>query len=491
MLLIIFGALALRLTLTLTHDGYLGVDGGAYLVGMAATLGNDSTGAGFPRPPLAPGILLWPFVELLGVDIGYKVWSALASMAPILPVYLLAKRLVVPRHRKLVVAFTVAILSLDLLHAEMIVTGALPLLAFGFLGLAWWAMGLLAERFTWRDTLVLTTSLAIIPFINQTAAGLAIVTIPIYLLALCWSHREWEPIKNNIVAMAAGGLAALTALPWYLDVLPVTGMLRYPGPFIFITHPFDSAWWQFLLAWPVGLYVIKQAREEWLKATGVLVCLLGTLLIFLSTDETVINVFYRSRYLLCIPFYICVAWIIGAKVLPTLKWPMYAPAMALAAVGIMGFGYVWQFNNQAQYSAMATPTTTAALHQIREYKDNQAIISNSFTLSLWVAALNKVPSPHTWTWHPPKRFVENDKAVRCLMGWVNNCEPRKAQRQLNAGYILIDQRFPFYNSRAPGIYLAPNGVDLWENTGKTPWLTEIYRKGTTLVWRIELPPVTS
>ena len=485
LLAIIAGALALRLVLTLTHTGYLGVDGGAYLVGMAATMGDDLIG-GFPRPPLAPGLLLYPFVELFGVDVGYKVWSALASMAPIVPVYLFAKKLGSPRYKNLIVCGTVAVLSFDLLHGEMLVTGALPLLAFGFLGVAWWAMGSLAEKRNWPDTLILAGSLAIIPFINQTTAGMAVVTVPVYLLALCWSWKDLDPLRNNIIGLTVGGLGALTALPWYLDVLPVTGMLNYPGPFIFLTHPFDSAWWQFLLAWPIGIYVARNGIEEWLKSLGVLVCVLGTLLIFLSTDETVINIFYRSRYLLCIPLYICLAWIVATKWLPALRWPSYAPVMAVVAISVMAYGYVWQFNNQARYSDMATPPTARALEHISGYNDDHAIISNSFTLSLWVSALNKVPSPHTWTWHPPSRFVETDVAVRCLMGWVDNCDPYVAQEELNAGWILIDRRFPSYNARAPGIFLAPNGPTLWDDTGKTTWLTEVYREGTTQVWRIEL-----
>ena len=52
---IIAGALLLRLVLAVTHDGYLGVDGGAYLLSRNAVLGDEPTGAGFPRPPLAPG----------------------------------------------------------------------------------------------------------------------------------------------------------------------------------------------------------------------------------------------------------------------------------------------------------------------------------------------------------------------------------------------------------------------------------------------------
>ena len=86
--LILAGALALRLALALSYDGYWGVDGGAYLLSVNNVLGNEPTGAGFPRPPLAPGWLLVPFVELFGDDAGYKVWSALASLCPVIPIFL-------------------------------------------------------------------------------------------------------------------------------------------------------------------------------------------------------------------------------------------------------------------------------------------------------------------------------------------------------------------------------------------------------------------
>jgi hypothetical protein len=60
---------------------------------MNAVLGDEPTGAGFPRPPLAPGWLLVPFVHYLGMDIGYKVWSSVASVLPAIPTYLLARRI--------------------------------------------------------------------------------------------------------------------------------------------------------------------------------------------------------------------------------------------------------------------------------------------------------------------------------------------------------------------------------------------------------------
>ena len=58
---------------------------------------------------------------------------------------------------------------------------------------------------------------------------------------------------------------------------------------------------QVALAVPLGLYVIWRGQQPWLRALGVLILLLAVLLPWLSTDETVINIFYRSRYLLALP----------------------------------------------------------------------------------------------------------------------------------------------------------------------------------------------
>jgi len=458
------------------------VDGGAYLLSVNTVLGDEPTNAGFPRPPLAPGWLLVPFLSAFGDDVGYKVWSTLASMLPVIPVYLFAKRI----NHRYAAPFAVAFLLVDLLHAEMIVTGALPLIGFSLLGLVWWAMCSLSERWSWRAAATLTLSLGLIPWVNQTTAGLAIVTIPVLFLALLWYNRSAPGIitKRILPPLVFGGSIALGALPWYMDVLPVTGILNYPGPFIYLTHAFDSAWWQFLLAWPLGLWMIRRGKEPWLRSLGVLTVLLGTLLVFLSTDETVINIFYRSRYLLAIPFYVGISWVIWDRLAPQMPpWLKTAsPWLSGAAMVILVVGYVSQFNRQTGYSDMATPATVEALELIAREDPGAGVVNNSFTLALWISALNKVPSPHTWTWQPPSRFIETDKDVRCVLGWVVGCDHSGAAGRLGAGYVLIDTRFPNYNSRAPGIYLAPENQ--WEVTAETPWLTKIFEKGATLAYKI-------
>jgi hypothetical protein len=354
--LIVIAAFALRLGLVLSYDGYWGVDGGAYWLSVANVLGDEPTGAGFPRPPLAPGWLLAPFGAAFGDDLGYKIWSSAASILPVIPVYLFARRLtrteaVEPAYRgsrTWVTAGAVGFLLVDLLHAEMFVTGALPLIAFAWLGTAWWAMCSLHEQWNWRTAAVLAGCVGLIPWINQTAAGLAVITLPVYLLALLWYGRKRSVVglrlscaarSNPVVSppdhlylgsnaltdhplvriappLFVGGVIALLALPWYMDVLPGNGILKYPGPVVFLTVPTDSAWLQLALAWPLGLLMIWKGEAPWLRSLGVLVILLGTLTVFLSYDETIINIFYRSRYLLPIPFYVGVAWAVWRFAIP-------------------------------------------------------------------------------------------------------------------------------------------------------------------------------
>ena len=489
--LLLLAGLALRLGLTLTHDGYLGVDGGAYLLSVNAVLGDEPTGAGFPRPPLAPGWLLVPFTELLGVDVGYKVWASITSVLPAIPVYLLARR-ILPEGQGLSstapALFAVGFLFVDLLHAEMIVTGALPLAGFALLGMVWWAIGSLAERWSWRNAAILAGCLGLIPWINQTTAGLAIVTIPVYLAALLWFNRRVVHTTTSLAQitppLVLGGVIALAALPWYLKVLPVTGLLNYPGRMVYLHTFTDVAWLQFILAWGLAIWLIRGNSEPWLRSLGLLCGLLGTLLIFLSTDETLINVFYRSSYLLPLPVYVGVAALVFRRLIPAVRSTRLPAAGIAIAAGVMLVGFVWQFGNQAGYSDMLTDDSVEALQIAAVEAPGKAVINNSFTLALWISALNKVESPHTWTWPPPPTWTETDQYVRCVLGWVDGCDVDKAVVHLNAEYILIESRFPYYNSRAPGVYGAPDIAEPWDNLPTVPWLTQRFQQGSTTLYRI-------
>lgn len=488
-------ALALRLTLTLPHANMLGVDGGAYFDGLWATLDKSYQAVGFPRPPLAPGYLLAPFYWLFGMDDGYKIWGSVASLCPLVAVYLLTRRILNPA----LALFAAAFAAVDLTHAEMIVTGALPLIAFGLLGLAWWAMLGLAERFSWREAAILTVCVGLIPWVNQTTAGIALVTLPFVFITLLHFRKgqRWAFIKRVLPFALMGGIIALGALPWYLQVLPGNGILNYPGPRVYLTG-FDVAWGQLALAWLVGGLAVWKTTDYRVKTLGLVCILLGTLLVFLSYDETIINVFYRSRYLLAVAFYPLVTWLVLP---PAMQWlrhswqlsPKSAARVAIGsgilALGVMLAGYVTVFQTQTRLSDMATLETQQALELARLSRPNDAIISNSFTLSLWVAALNKVPSPNTFTTEPPAFYAAEYADVRCLMNWVDGCDAAQAAAQLRAGYILIDRRFPSYNPTAPGVWGAVDPHQPWDTLATAAWLRPVYQRGSTTLYAVEPPPM--
>jgi len=530
---IIAGALVLRLYLALSYQGFWGVDGGAYLESVNTVLGHPPDSPGFPRPPLAPGWLLVPFTATLGFDIGYKVWSALASLAPVLPVYLFARRLegVKGVSSRWIAPFAVGFLCLDLFHAEMLVTGALPLLAFGLLGTAWWAMGSLVDRsrietclsqphesrplfdaslhlhhprreggvsrflqnLAHRDAIILALCIGLIPWINQTTAGLAVITLPVYLAGLVWYNRDVRPLVRITPPALVGGVIALAALPWYMQVLPGSGQLDYPGPVMYLTRAADPAWVQLGLAWFVGLLVIWKGQEPWLRALGILCCLFGTLSVFLSYDETVINLFFRSRYLLAIPFFVGITWAVFRFAIPGLaRWgpPAFPVIMALIAAALFFTGYIMQVHGQSRLSSMISPDTAVILEELRRDHPGEGIIANSFTLSLWISALTEAPTFTTWNAEPPAFFTEDDQDVRCLLGWVPGCDPVEAQKNLGARWILIEGKFPWYNGEltgVPGVYGSLNYEDPWANLHNVPWLELTYEQGTTTVWRILVP----
>lgn len=296
-----------------------------------------------------------------------------------------------------------------------------------------------------------------------------------------------NPAVKNILPFALlGGIIALGALPWYMQVLPGSSILHYQGPWIYPSHWGDSVWLQSLfIALPLGGFAVWKAPDYRLKALGVTLILCGLLVPWLSYDETIINIFYRSGYLMGVVFYPLMAWLVARHWLPDFSASFKVrPSVVVGAAGpvvagLLLAGAVFQFHNQAGYSDMATPATVNAL---RVAGSEKGIATNSFTLSLWVAALNRVHSPFAFTAPPPEAYVDDDAWLRCLLNWVEGCDPARAAQKLGVGWLLIDERFPGYNNRAPGNYLAP--PDQWERTAEAAWLELAYSEGTTRLWRV-------
>lgn len=470
------GALVGRLTLVLTHPGYLGVDGGAYILSAHVQLGLPTFGTDFTRPPLAPGWLLVPFLNLFGYDVGYKVFAALGSLLLIGPFWLLARLFLSPSQA----VFALAFLLVDLLHAEMLVTGVLPLMAFAPLLLVLWGvLRLSVTGWAWRYAAAVVVGLPLVAYVNQTTAGITAVILPVLVLFL-WRSAGWRSVRRLLAPVGLGVALAATALPWYLELAPGSAKMHFDGPWLLLSGWGSSAWWQFGLAAVVGIWLWRTNRETLWRALAVLILSLGFLLVWLSYDETVINLFYRSRYLLPL------VWYIGAARLVFQHWWGHVPrvlrtaGLGLAFAGMVGL-FIVQFNGQATYSDMVTPETARALAVIPD--GSGGIITNSYMFSLWVVGLKQMPSAWTFTAPPPRAYAERYEDTRCLLGWIAGCDVAAARAAL-AGYewLLLETRFPYYNRRAPPVWGAPAAP--WQGADALPWLQLKYAEGTTRLYRI-------
>lgn len=484
--------LSLRLFLALTHAPHLGIDGGAYILSALDVQGQQHTDVGFTRPPLAPGWLLAPFINLFGLDVGLKVWTALFSVLPLLPVYLLTKTLV----NKSAAIFALAFFSVDMMQMEMMVTGSLPLVGFTLIGMAIWAMIGLSEWFSKRHFWTLVFSIGLLPYVNQTATAIAMIVIPIIPVAMFYFlHREKGamgagPFQTNIVfnipvALLLGSLIALGALPWYLANAPGNSELRYPGPLLLFVKFMDPA---FALQFPIVAFLVywlfKVTKDYRIRTLAVVMGILGVMILFLSYDEAIINVLYRSRYFLGLLVYPAIAYLL-CRTWPIFKslkedWSLILPMVAVW-IGLL-YMQVWIFNAQTNFKDMVFPETARALQIANSEHPGKAIITNAYSLSHWVAAINQVDSPNTWSLEPSPFHKETDLKVRCLLGWVPNCNPEAAALDLNAKYILIDERMPDDIMAAP-VYGAP-GEDEWANTYNVAWLHLRKSEGSVRLWEI-------
>ena len=176
-------------------------------------------------------------------------------------------------------------IAVDPFQGEMFVTGSLPLLGFSLILVLLWALMKVADHgqsnlYDWKIGGSLIVSIALIPYINQTAAGIAAILIPVALGVLMFGRRYYpihfkgieKPLhyvrekrwplmfwRPTVVYLAIGTVLACGALPWYFLLKPVNGLLRYEGPLIYLST--DIAMFQFILAVPLGLYVFFKAEN--------------------------------------------------------------------------------------------------------------------------------------------------------------------------------------------------------------------------------------
>lgn len=462
-----------RIGLNATYDGYLGVDGGAYWLGLHRFVSEPGPylDASWPRPPLAPGFLLWPFQQVFGNMLGFNLYQAVFATSIIPPFYLLARRLLPAWWA---VAATVGI-SLDWPLAEMAVTGVVPITGFGAMCLALWGLINISDDrhpFHWPSWLAVIIGIPLIAHTNQTALGISLVVFPLTWLLL---RRK----RDTLTALIGGGLVALTALPWYLEVLPGSPRVNYPGSLVGFHFWWESQWYQLAFSLPLAVMVWRSSAWRPARLIALLVGVHAVLQVFISSDETLMNIFYRSSYWISIPWWLGAAWL-GSRY--QWRWlarvgrrTLYAAGALALAVGI--YGAQDQFYGQAYYSNLAGPDVLTLLERIPD--DGTIIGTNAESRGYWIAAITKRPVMWVQPALPNGYFASVEVQGRCELGWTD-CDERG-----HVGWWLIETA---QTQQIKALILdAPNPENAWNEIGEhAPWLELVAQEGTVQLWRYSL-----
>lgn len=481
-------ALALRLVLVLSHSNYLGVDGGAYLLSVQQVLGQHPIGQDFTRLPFGPGWLLAPFTTAWGYDVGYKIWAAVFSTATIPAMYLLLHKFFPAR-----VALPVAAMAgLNILHAELLVTGALPLIGFALITVSIWAIITLAERPHRGAAIALALAIVLTVAVNMTSAGLAMIVLPVFTLSLLTFYfaSTYEGKKQVVLRIlgpaAIGSAMALTLLPWYMDVLPGVGNLNYPGPKLFLAPWGNWGWGLLAGSVAIGAMAIRKSDRPGIRALGGVLIVLGLLSVLWSHDEAILNVTFRGRYLAALVAYPVVMDLL----MRFFKW-LEPPAMkragaviAAIAFTVATYGYGNAFVRQAHYSDQITTDSDSVLRAVHELDPESPIVVNTVSMAWWVQALYRVPAPAVWNNDPPAKWADEHLAVICVLNWVS-CDVDSSIASLGARWVVIDQSFPERN--ATTYQHAPDRP--WASVKAAPWLEPVFTSGDVVAYRVLRPEV--
>ena len=291
------GIAGVRFYLATTQSSYMGIDGGAYLQDVLLYwyhIAPIAEEVHFQRPPLAPGYILALFLWIWDLKpIAYNLYSAFGSMLLFPGYYLLAQRIL--GHKWAVLAVIAA--SLDWQQWVMFVTGVVPVLGFGGICMALWAMIGISEENKVRHRASLLFVVPLIALSNQTSAGIALVSLSVAFLVL--------PNKVRVGAWLAGAgmLALAICWPWYINVLPGSDQVSYPGPLFYLPPITEYVWWQapallavagfaifnsLVVTKPQGSAIRPVVMVSTIIIVHTLLCLVS------SNDETVMNILFRS-----------------------------------------------------------------------------------------------------------------------------------------------------------------------------------------------------
>lgn len=486
--------IVVRLALVGQHQGLWGVDVGAYLISAHSYMGIDQS-VDFLRPPFAPGLLLVPFLRLFGDDIGTKLFAVAATVPLSAAWWWLCRHVLTPWQS----VYAMVLLSADWMLAEMFAAGDLPMIGFAALLVAIVALWRFSERYDWRMGAMFVASAAAIPYVNQTSAGIAVLVLPLALVAIGLERRRLTPTIVRITPWAIlAGTLCLPLVTIYLAVAPGAGILRYPGPLV-TTYPWPNIAWVLALAGAAFAGLLLWRSRGLMRVFGVILLCLAFLVPLFSRDETVLNVFYRARYLESMLISLAAVWGVGrllampdGKVAGWLYAGVAAPAFIIIAAT--------QIQSSIARDTMITTDTMAALEYIAKQPENGTLIANSYSMALGIAGLTNRTVAWPQAYEPPRAYTEQHADVLCILGWDDGCDVDQAVARRDAAYVIVDTRWPAHSrySRPSDtnrwdpkrdfgyIWGMPQVPDPWAVTANQPWLTPVFEQGSTVVWQIQM-----
>ncbi len=524
----------------------MGVDGGAYILSALTTMGYSNE-QGFPRPPLAPGYLLSPFIYYFGFDIGYKVWSAIFSIPPIFATYYLSRIWLHKKHSLFVALFV----GVDMSLMEMMVTGSLPLLSLSLL-IVVITVTIKSYNLTisnWTAGSIITVCIPLICITNQTSFAILLYTLPVLMIALssinfekteiaplmpkdllirtpdgkwkrpniiqkCLAYAfDWFIRRNKYFVGAVGTplqllpqilffilglLISMFFINYYIN--PEIKELIYPGKTLYLAPLWDSAYWFNL---PIGLTVAilgyKKTKSRSLKALCILLLIITIITPILSYNESIINITYRSRYLQWMLIYPILAYLIFYKLWPFINnlkytntftlffYPFIRKVKYFALVIIFmiaAYESVETFKGQTRYSDQISPSTIKALSI-----SNEKIIASNFSQAHWLSAIFKIKAYQSQKPEPKKRIPHRWSITPSL-------KHQKENTAINCLYGIIEG----CNLQAAKNYLGadyilinnndslsdPQLKEKFNNLNNNIWLSKVFTENNTTLYKINL-----
>ena len=472
--------LIVRLWMAISHPSFLGVDVGAYLLSRNAVLGVGNYGLDFTRPPLSPGWLLVPFTEVWGDQIGYAIFSAVGGMAPFLPFWMLARRFLSQGQALVALLF----IMVDFLLAQMFVTGVLPLIGFAWLLLLIWGIFELRTNPGWKPELAVIVSLPMIAYSSMTAAGITAFILPATLVLLRVFGKWRLPVRSYLVPLSIGLVLAATALPYYVGTAPMGAETRWGGDLLAFEYVQAILAWILLLSPWLAIAIFAKSSPAEVRVLAVICAAAMLLAVLKSADETLMNLLYRPRYLAPFFYWPLIVWVACRY------WPRELPGSrvmgGMLAVGFLALftlmGYS-QFHTMSRFSDQTNLNVEKALALIPE---DAPVITNSASLTQLIAGRRPTMTRGYWlqAMEPPPKYTEEDKLVRCIVGWVPGCDQQAALKATGARYVLTESQLDLQLGRGAwwGMDSVDRGMALID---ESPVLRRVGQWGKTVkLWEV-------